>query len=162
MIYCSPICYNNNPYIIAKNNNLASINPTLEIDLTGQCASESFGPFQYIATGGQVDFTRGAWVSRGGKAFIVTHSTARHKETGETVSKIVPRLRPWAAVTLTRTDVQYIATEFGVVCLKGKNILEYAQALISIAHPDFRGELWRYATEVRYLSFPNVIHFGRI
>ena len=89
MIYLSPISYNNDPWIIGRNDNLVSINTTIEIDITGQCASESFGPIQYTATGGQVDFTRGAWLSKGGKAFIVTHSAVEDKETGELVSKIV-------------------------------------------------------------------------
>jgi len=154
MIYLSPISYNNDPFNVGKNDNLVSINTTLEIDITGQCASESFGPIQYTATGGQVDFTRGAWLSRGGKAIMVTPSTAKDKDTGETVSKIVPQLRPGAVVTLTRTDVMYVATEYGCVNLMGKNLRERAQALISIAHPDFRGELRRYAREVKYFILP--------
>ncbi len=149
----TPLSYNNNPYNVAKNDKMVAINSTLEIDLTGQCCSESFGPIQYTATGGQVDFTRGAWMSRGGKAFIAIHSTAVDKKTGERVSKIVPQLRPGAAVTLTRTDVMYVATEYGVVNLKGKSLRERARALISIAHPDFRAELKRYAMEVKYFIF---------
>ncbi len=154
MIYLSPISYNNDPRIVGRNDNLISINTTLEIDITGQCASESFGPIQYTATGGQVDFTRGAWLSRGGKAFIVTPSTVQDKESGEGVSKIVPRLRPGAVVTLTRTDVMYVATEYGCVQLKGRSLRERARALISVAHPDFRGELRDYAKEVRYFILP--------
>lgn len=92
-------------------------------------------------------------MSRGGKAFIAIHSTAVDKKTGERVSKIVPQLRPGAAVTLTRTDVMYVATEYGVVNLKGKSLRERARALISIAHPDFRAELKRYAMEVKYFIF---------
>ncbi len=154
MIYLSPISYNNDPWVIGRNDNLISINTTIEIDITGQCASESFGPIQYTATGGQVDFTRGAWISRGGKAFIVTHSAVEDKETGELVSKIVPQLRPGAVVTLTRTDVMYVATEYGVVNLRGKSLRQRAQALIGIAHPDFRRELSNYAKEVRYFILP--------
>ncbi|MBC7230937.1 MAG: acetyl-CoA hydrolase/transferase family protein [Actinobacteria bacterium] len=154
MIYLSPISYNNDPWIIGRNDDLVSINTTLEVDITGQCASESFGPIQYTATGGQVDFTRGAWISRGGKAFIVTHSAVEDKETGELVSKIVPQLRPGAVVTLTRTDVMYVATEYGVVNLRGKSLRERARALIGIAHPDFRRELSNYAKEVRYFILP--------
>ncbi len=154
MIYLSPISYNNNPFIIGKNDNLISINTTIEIDITGQCASESFGPIQYTATGGQVDFTRGAWLSRRGKAFIVTPSTVVDKQTGERKSKIVPTLRPGAVVTLTRTDVMYVATEYGCVNLKGKNLRERARALISITHPDFRGELNNYAKDVKYFILP--------
>ncbi len=154
MIYFSPISYNNDPYNVAKNDKMISINSCLEIDITGQCCSESFGPYQFTATGGQVDFTRGAWMSRGGKAFIATHSTAKDYQTGETVSKIVPQLRPGAVVTLTRTDIMYVATEYGVVNLKGKSLRERARALISIAHPDFRGELRKYAREVKYFILP--------
>jgi acyl-CoA hydrolase len=153
-IYFSPISYNNDPYNVAKNDNMIAINSTLEIDITGQCCSEALGPYQYTATGGQVDFTRGAWMSRGGKAFIATHSTVKDRKTGETVSKIVPRLRPGAAVTLTRTDVMFVATEYGCVNLKGKTLRERAHALTSIAHPDFRGELRRYAKEVKYFVLP--------
>ncbi len=153
MIYLSPISYNNDPYIIGRNDNLISINTTLEIDIGGQCASEAFGPIQYTATGGQVDFTRGAWLSRGGKAFIVTHSVVENKE-GELISKIVPQLRPGSVVTLTRTDVMYVATEYGVADLEGKSLRQRAQALIGIAHPDFRAELSNYAKEVKYFVLP--------
>ncbi|MDD5667760.1 MAG: acetyl-CoA hydrolase/transferase C-terminal domain-containing protein [Actinomycetota bacterium] len=153
MVYLSPISYNNDPYLIGRNDNMVSINTTIEIDITGQCASESFGPIQYTATGGQVDFTRGTWLSRGGKAFIITHSVVENKD-GELVSKIVPQLRPGAVVTLTRTDVMYVATEYGVVNLRGKSLRQRAQALISIAHPDFRAELSNYAKEVKYFILP--------
>jgi 4-hydroxybutyrate CoA-transferase len=159
MIYFSPISHNNDPSIISKNDKLISINTTLEVDITGQCASEAFGPIQYTATGGQVDFTRGAWGSRGGKAFIVTPSVTKDKDTGEMVSKIVPFLRQGAIVTLTRTDVMYVATEYGVVNLRGKNLRERAQALISIAHPDHRAELKNYAKEVKYFILPEHENF---
>jgi 4-hydroxybutyrate CoA-transferase len=154
MIYLSPISYNNDPYVVGKNDKLISINTTLEVDISGQCASESFGPIQYTATGGQVDFTRGAWLSRGGKAFIVTTSTVPDKDTGEPISKIVPQLRPGAIVTLTRSDVMYVATEYGVANLRGKSLRQRAQALISIAHPDFRRGLSDYAKEVKYFILP--------
>ncbi|MGQ9705032.1 MAG: acetyl-CoA hydrolase/transferase family protein [Actinomycetota bacterium] len=154
MVCFTPISYNNDPFNVAKNDKMVAINSTLEIDLTGQCCSESFGPYQYTATGGQVDFTRGAWMSKGGKAFIALHSTAKDRDTGETVSKIVPQLRPGAAVTLTRTDVMYVATEYGVVNLKGRSLRERARELISIAHPDFRGELKKYARDVKYFVLP--------
>jgi acyl-CoA hydrolase len=154
MVYLAPISVNNDPYNVAKNDNIISVNATLEIDLTGQCCSEAIGTRQYSATGGQVDFTRGATMAKGGKAFIATHSTATDKETGETVSKISAQLRPGAPVTLTRTDVMYVATEYGVVDLKGKSFRERAHALISIAHPDFRGELIKYAKDVKYFVLP--------
>ncbi len=154
MVYLSPISYNNDPNNVARNDNMVAINAALEIDITGQCCSESLGPYQYSATGGQVDFTRGAYKSRGGRAFIAIHSTAFDKAAGETVSRIVPHLREGATVTLTRTDVMYVATEYGVINLKGKTLRERAQALISIAHPDFRDDLVRYAKDVKYFIFP--------
>jgi 4-hydroxybutyrate CoA-transferase len=154
MVFFSPISYNNDSNNVAKNDNMVAINATLEIDITGQCCSEAIGPYQYSATGGQVDFTRGAYMSKGGRAFIATHSTTFDKTAGETVSKIVPQLKPGATVTLTRTDVMYVATEYGVVNLKGKTLRERAQALISIAHPDFKGELVKYAKDVKYFILP--------
>ncbi|MDY6796926.1 MAG: acetyl-CoA hydrolase/transferase C-terminal domain-containing protein [Actinomycetota bacterium] len=160
MVFFSPISYNNDPNNVARNENMVSINSTLEMDLTGQCCSEAIGPYQYSATGGQVDFTRGAYMARGGRAFIATHSTAFDKKSGKTVSKIAPQLKPGATVTLTRTDVMYVATEYGVVNLKGKTLRERAQALISIAHPDFRSELIQYAKDVRYFILPEHEELG--
>ena len=154
MVYFSPISFNNDPNNVARNDNMVAVNSTLEIDINGQCCSESIGPLQYSATGGQVDFTRGAFMAKGGKAFIATHSTAVDRSTGELVSKIVPVLRPGATVTLTRTDVMYVATEYGVVNLKGKSLRERASSLISIAHPDFRGELKDYARKIKYFILP--------
>ncbi len=154
MICFMPLSYNNNPYNVAKNDNMIAINSTLEIDITGQCCSEAIGTRQYTGTGGQVDFTRGAWMAKGGKAIIATHSTAKAWGSDEIVSKIVPQLKPGAPVTLTRTDVMYVATEYGMVCLKGKSLRERARALISIAHPDFRGELRQYAKDVKYFILP--------
>ncbi|MDY6795490.1 MAG: acetyl-CoA hydrolase/transferase C-terminal domain-containing protein, partial [Actinomycetota bacterium] len=110
-----------------NNNKLISTNTTLEIDITGQCASESFGPIQYTATGGQVGFTRGAWISKGGKSLMLTSSTTKDKDSGETVSKIVPRLRPGAVVTLTRTDVIYVSHSAHL----GDDFSELSRALIS-------------------------------
>lgn len=153
MICFMPVSVNNDPFRVAQNDNMIAVNSTLEVDITGQCCSESIGPIQYTATGGQVDFTKGAWMSKGGKAFIATHSTATNSA-GERFSKIVPALRSGAAVTLTRTDVMYVATEYGVVNLKGKSLRERAQALIGIAHPDFRGELRQYAKDVKYFILP--------
>jgi 4-hydroxybutyrate CoA-transferase len=154
MICLQPISVNNDPYNVAQNNKMIAINSTLSVDITGQCCSESFGPAQYSATGGQVDFTKGAWRSKGGKAFIALHSTAKDKDSGEIVSKIVPQLRPGSTVTLPRSDTMYVATEYGVVNLKGKNLRERAQALISVCHPDFRGELRQYAKDVKYFVLP--------
>ncbi len=86
MIYSTPPAHNNDPYLIAQNDDMAAINPALHVDITGQCCSESFGPQQFSATGGQVDFTRGAWMAKGGKSFIAMHATAIHKESGQRIS----------------------------------------------------------------------------
>ncbi len=153
-VFFNPISINNNPYNVAQNDNLISINSTLEMDITGQCCSEALGNKQYSATGGAQDFGRGAWLSKGGKGFIALHSTAVNKETGETISKIVPTLRPGTPVTMSRTEVMYVATEYGVVNLRGKNNRERAQALISICHPDFRGELRQYAKDAKLFILP--------
>ncbi len=153
MIYFTPISYNNNPNVVGRNDNLIAINTTLSIDITGQCASEAFGPIQYTATGGQVDFTRGAWISKGGKAIMVTPSTVTNKE-GQLISKIVPQLAAGSIVTTSRADGMYIATEYGVANLAGLSLRERARAMIGLAHPDFRRELSNYAEEVRYFVLP--------
>ncbi len=137
--------YVNDPAIIGLNDNQVSINTTIEIDLTGQCASESIGIKQFSGTGGQADTAIGAQNSKGGKSFITLYSTAnvKNKETGEReeISKIVPLLKPGAAVSLSRNDVDYVVTEYGCVCLRGTTIAERTELLISIAHPKFRDEL---------------------
>jgi len=139
--------WTNDPFVIGQNHKMVAINQALEIDLTGQVASESIGPRQYSGTGGQFNFTQGAQLSPGGKAFICMHSTA---QTGQgRVSKIVPLLKPGSVVTTLRTQVQYVATEFGVVLLRGKSIRDRARALISIAHPDFRDQLCEEAGRLR-------------
>lgn len=141
--------YVNHPKIIAKNDNQVSINTTLEIDLTGQCASESIGPIQYSGTGGQTDTARGAQDAKNGRSFIALYSTfsKKNKETGETTefSKIVPQLTPGAIVSLSRNDVDYVVTEYGVAELRGTNVQERVERLIKIAHPDFREELYEQA-----------------
>lgn len=141
--------YVNHPAVIAKNDNQISINTTIEVDLTGQCASESIGPKQYSGTGGQTDTARGAQDARNGKSFIALYSTAmvRNKETGEREekSKIVAQLTPGAIVSLSRNDVDYVVTEYGVAHLRGTNVRERVERLIDIAHPKFREELWQQA-----------------
>ncbi len=129
-----PVDYVNNPLIIAKNHNMTAINAALEIDLTGQATSESIGKTFYSGIGGQADFMRGATLSPGGKTILTLESTADN----ERVSRIVPVLKEGAGVTLTRGDVHYVVTEYGIAYLRGKNIRERAIALISIAHPKFR------------------------
>jgi 4-hydroxybutyrate CoA-transferase len=113
---------------------MVSINSCIEVDLMGQVNSESLGLNQFSGIGGQVDFVRGAQMARGGKSIIAMPSTAA----GGKVSRIVPFLSPGAAVTTSRGDVHYIVTEYGIAKLKGKTLRERAQALINIAHPDFR------------------------
>ena len=139
------ISYTNNPNVISSNNQLTSINAALQVDLTGQCASESIGPRQFSGTGGQLDFAVGSQLSPGGKSIIAIPSTVEVRDpvSGEKKkqSKIVPTLPPGAAVSLTRSNVHYVVTEFGAVCLRGLSTKERAKELISIAHPDFRAEL---------------------
>ena len=143
--------YVNDPYVIGLNDNQVSINSTIEIDLTGQCCSEAIGPRQFSGTGGQVDTATGAQRSKGGRSFIALYSTAlvRNPETGEReeVSKIVPMLKPGSPVTLSRNDIEYVVTEYGMVHLKGTTIKERVERLISIAHPKFREELMRDAVK---------------
>jgi len=137
MLEMHPVDYTNDPYLAARNDKLVSINATLQVDLLGQCCSESFGSQPYSGTGGQVDFVRAANRSRGGKSFIVLPSTAK----GDTVSRIVPALSNGAHVTTSKNDVNYVVTEYGLAQLRGKTAKQRAQALIAIAHPDFRAEL---------------------
>lgn len=136
----------NNPYVISKNDNMISINTTIEVDLTGQCCSESIGTKQFSGTGGQADTAIGAQYSKNGKSFIALYSTAMVKQADgskKLVSKIVPTLKEGAIVTLSRNDVDYVVTEYGVAKLRGRTVSERADRLIAIAHPDFRMALKR-------------------
>jgi 4-hydroxybutyrate CoA-transferase len=137
MVQMFSVDYTNNPAIIAQNNNMVSVNSTLQVDLTGQGASESIGYKQFSGTGGQADFIRGAAWSKGGRSILAFHSTA----SGDKISRIVPHLDEGAVVTTTRSDIHYVVTEYGIADLRGKSVPERAKALITIAHPDFRGEL---------------------
>ncbi|MBE0701103.1 MAG: 4-hydroxybutyrate--acetyl-CoA CoA transferase, partial [Acholeplasmataceae bacterium] len=134
--------YVNDPHVIGQNDNQISINTTIEVDLTGQCASESIGSRHFSGTGGQADTAIGAQNSKGGMSFITLYSTtfAMNPEKGEkeVISKIVPTLKPGAAVTLSRSDVDYVVTEYGCVSLRGTSLAERVDLLISIAHPKFR------------------------
>ncbi|OGO33428.1 MAG: 4-hydroxybutyrate CoA-transferase [Chloroflexi bacterium RBG_16_54_18] len=141
-----PVDYVNNPCVIAQNHNMISINSALEVDLLGQVCADTLGPNQYSGVGGQVDFVRGAQMSEGGKAIIALPSTAK----GGAVSRIVPRLTDYSAVTTSRNDVDFVVSEYGVAALKGKTVRQRIQALISIAHPDCREELDRQAAENIY------------
>jgi itaconate CoA-transferase len=130
-----PVDYVNNPYIISQNDNVISVNAALQIDLTGAVNAEHMLGHQYSATGGQLDFVRGAYASRGGKSIIACHSTAAKGR----VSRIVPRLD--GPVTTPRIDTHIVVTEFGWTNLKGKSSTERAYALIGLADPAFRDKL---------------------
>jgi itaconate CoA-transferase len=136
-----PVDHVNDPRIIAQNDNVVSINATLQIDLTGACNSEHMLGHQYSASGGQLDFVRGAFASNGGKSIIAARSTAAKG----TVSRIVPRLD--GPVTTPRIDTHYVVTEFGAVSLKGLSSTERAKALIALAHREFRDELTEAAKQ---------------
>ncbi|MBO8158548.1 acetyl-CoA hydrolase/transferase C-terminal domain-containing protein [Thermosyntropha sp.] len=140
--------YTNNPAVIALNDNVISINACLEIDLFGQVCSESVGTRHISGTGGQLDFVEGAYKSRNGQSFICMHSTWTDKE-GNTISRIKPILTPGAIVTSPRTATHKIVTEFGIADMKGKSTWERAEALINIAHPDFRDELIKEAEKMK-------------
>jgi 4-hydroxybutyrate CoA-transferase len=137
MVQMYPVHITNNPANIALNNNMVSVNSTIQVDLTGQAASESIGYKQFSGTGGQADFVRGAAWSKGGRSILAFHSTAA----GGKISRIVPHLDEGAVVTTTRSDIHYAVTEYGIADLRGKSVPDRAKALIAIAHPDFRGEL---------------------
>lgn len=132
-----PSEYTNDPFVICQNNAMVSVNSAIQIDLTGQVCADSIGDKFYSGFGGQVDFVRGAKRSRLGRTFIALPSSAK----GGSISRIVPQLSPGAGVVTSRADVQYVATEYGVAYLHGKNVRERALALIQIAHPSFRQDL---------------------
>jgi acyl-CoA hydrolase len=145
-----PVDYTNLPERIARNAKVFSINNTTQIDLQGQACSESAGFRHLTGTGGQLQFVRGAFASRGGRSVICLSSTYERGETP--VSRIVTTLTPGNVVTTPRTDVMYIVTEYGIACLKGRSVGERARALIDIAHPRFREGLEREAREKKILS----------
>lgn len=140
-----PVDFTNDPFLAGRNDNLVAINATLQIDLFGQCGSESLGATPYSGTGGQADFVRAANRSQSGKSFIVLPSTAKQGA----VSRIVPTLDPGTLVTTSKNDVSYVVTEYGVAQLRGKTMRERARALIGIAHPDFRPMLQEQAARLR-------------
>ena len=142
---CYPCDYTNLPHLIMQNDQVVSINNTTQVDLQGQAASESDGHRHLSGTGGQLQFVRGAYASRGGKSFICLAST--YDKRGGRKSRIVLDLTPGNVVTTPRSDVMYVVTEWGMVNLKGKSVAERARAMISIAHPDFRDSLERDARE---------------
>ena len=137
LVELHPVDYVNHPAVIMQNDNIVSINSCIQVDLMGQVVSETIGLKQFSGVGGQVDYVRGASMAKGGKSIIAIPSTASRGK----VSRIVPFIDEGSAVTTTRNDVHYIVTEFGVAELKGKTLRQRAEALIQVAHPDFREEL---------------------
>jgi acyl-CoA hydrolase len=140
---CHAVDLINLPDVVMQNDRVVSINNTTQMDLQGQAASESAGHRHISGTGGQSQFVRGAYASAGGKSFICMSST--YERRGARANRIVVDLTPGNVVTATRADIMYVVTEHGIVNLKGKSVPERAQAMISIAHPDFRDELEREA-----------------
>ncbi|HEV7330716.1 MAG TPA: acetyl-CoA hydrolase/transferase C-terminal domain-containing protein [Flavisolibacter sp.] len=136
------IDYVNDPHIIRRNNKMVAINSAIEIDITGQVASDSIGIYQYSGVGGQMDFMRGAALSEGGKPIIALPS-----RTAKGLARIVPFLKPGAGVVTTRAHVHYVVTEYGIAYLYGKNLRQRAKALIGISHPDDREGLERACFE---------------
>ena len=139
--------YVNDPFVIAQNAQQVAINSAIEVDLTGQVCADSFGTKLYSGVGGQLDFIYGASRSEGGVPIIALPSTAK----GGEISRIAPTLKPGAGVVTSRYHVHYVVTEFGAAYLYGKTIRERAQALINVAHPDFRDELTKAAQELKYI-----------
>jgi 4-hydroxybutyrate CoA-transferase len=151
-----PTAYTNHPVCIGRNNNVVAINSALQVDLTGQVCSDSIGNQFYSGIGGQVDFLRGASYSKGGKPIIALSATAKDGQ----ISRVVPMLNPGAGVVTSRGLVRYVVTEFGVAFLHGKSIRERAKALIEIAHPKFRGELYEYCEKTKWLQRPLGVEFA--
>jgi acetyl-CoA hydrolase len=147
LIELHPTDYVNDPFNIARNDNMIAINSALQIDLTGQVCADSIGTRFYSGVGGQVDFIRGAARSKGGKPIVAFTSTAK----GDSISRIVPTLTQGAGVVTSRNDVHYVVTEFGVASLHGKTVNQRVHELVSIAHPRFREELMRSARELGYI-----------
>lgn len=147
LIEFHPQEYVNDPFVIAKNDKMVAINSAIEVDISGQVCSDSIGPRLYSGFGGQVDFIRGAARSNGGKPIIALPSTTKDKK----FSRIVPSLKLGAGVITNRADVHYVVTEYGVAQLFGKTVRERVYALTNIAHPKFRDELLKYASENKYI-----------
>ena len=145
-----PSNYCNDPFIISQNKKQVAINATLTIDLTGQVNADSLGHVFYSGIGGQVDFVRGANHSKDGKPIAVLPSTATLKD-GTVISRIVPYLEPGSGVVITRGDIHYVVTEWGIAYLFGKSIRERVLQLVNVAHPDFREELLGYAKKINYV-----------
>lgn len=147
-IMAAPVNYTNDVRVIAQIDNFISINNAVDLDLFGQVNAESSGIRHISGAGGQLDFVLGAYLSNGGKSFICCSSAFKGKD-GVLRSRIVPTLNPGSVVTDTRTNVHYLVTEYGKVCLKGLSTWQRAEAIISIAHPDFREQLIKDAEKMK-------------
>ena len=154
---CCSVGYTNLPHNIMQNDKVFSINNTTQMDLQGQAASESDGHRHISGTGGQLQFVRGAYASRGGKSFMCLSSLFEKK--GIRKSRVVLDLTPGNIVTTPRTDTMYVVSEYGMVNLKGKSVGDRARAMISLAHPDFREELERQAYENRLI--PRAVYLAQ-
>jgi acetyl-CoA hydrolase len=150
MIEAHPVEYVNDPRVASRNDRLVAINSAIEVDLTGQVCADSIGPKLYSGVGGQLDFIYGASRSKGGVPIIALPSFAEMRD-GTRLSRIVALLKQGAGVVTSRNHVRYVVTEYGVADLYGKSIRQRSQALIQVAHPDFREDLERQAHELRYL-----------
>ncbi|MFT3921716.1 MAG: acetyl-CoA hydrolase/transferase C-terminal domain-containing protein [Myxococcales bacterium] len=147
-LYFRPSDFTNDPSVIARNDNMVSVNSALAVDLTGQVASDTVRGKFFSGIGGQVDFVRGAGRSRGGKSIIALPSTAKQGS----VSRIQAAFEEGAGVVTSRGDVHFVVTEYGVADLWGRSVRERAQSLVRIAHPSFRDELLRAARERKFVS----------
>lgn len=142
--------YVNDPFIIAQNDRMVAVNSAIEVDLTGQVCADSIGPRLYSGVGGQLDFIYGASRSKGGVPIIAMPSTSTLRD-GTVLSKIASMLKHGAGVVTSRNHVRYVVTEYGVAALYGKTIRQRAQALIGVAHPDFRADLEKQARALNYI-----------
>ena len=147
-----PNAYTNDPYVISQNHKMVAINSALQVDMTGQVCADSIGTYFYSGIGGQVDFIRGASRCKNGKPIIAIPSTAK----SGSISRIVPMLDPGAGVVTSRGSVHYVVTEYGVAYLHGRTIRQRAEALIEIAHPQFREQLYAYCEKTRWLQRPTL------
>jgi acetyl-CoA hydrolase len=150
MIELHPTEYVNDPFVIAQNDRMVAINSAIEVDLTGQICADSIGPKLYSGVGGQLDFIYGASRSKGGVPIIALPSTTTMRD-GTVISRIVSMLKRGAGVVTSRNHVRYIVTEYGVADLYGKSIRKRAEALIGVAHPDFRADMKQEAIELHYM-----------
>jgi len=147
-----PSSYTNDPAVISQNYKMSAVNSGLQVDITGQVCADSIGTTFYSGIGGQVDFIRGASSCKGGKPIIALPATAK----GGEISRIVPVLDPGAGVVTSRGSVHYVVTEYGIAYLHGRTIRQRAEALIEIAHPKFREELYAYCEKTKWLQRPTL------